>query len=87
MAPRVPDTFINLCYPLIINKTAWFREDTEMMNMEKGKNIVTTEMMAMNRIEGFYNEILRTNDPDYSMKIAMQLTYLQSKDGSWCVID
>ena len=58
-----------------------------MMNMKEEQKAAGTEMMAMSRIEGFYNEMLGTNDPDYSLKIAMQLRQLQSRDGSWGVIE
>ena len=58
-----------------------------MMNMKKEQKIVDTEMTTMSRIEGFYNEMLETNDPDFSLKIAMQLGQLQSKDGSWGIIE
>ena len=58
-----------------------------MMNMKEGKKTADVEMRAMKRIEDLYGEMLRTNDPDYGIKIALQMVSLQSEDGSWGVIE
>ena len=53
-----------------------------MMNMKEGKKTADIEMWAMKRIEDLYGEMLITNDPDYGIKIALQMVSLQSGDGS-----